>query len=110
MVDNDFDLPEAEWFDGEVTRWNTERKRQYLFELPVVAVLSKAFSAQFSDDFKSHPFRPSDLQLLLESEHYWYELSSNYLMAIEHSYKYYSGFEKIKFISENSNCWFQPNF
>ena len=42
MVDTDFDFSGDEWFDEEVTRWNTERKRQYLFEL--VAVLSKEFS------------------------------------------------------------------
>ena len=33
MVDTDFDFPGDEWFDDEVIRWNTERKRQYLFEL-----------------------------------------------------------------------------
>ena len=42
MVDSDFDLSGDEWFDEEVARWNTERKRQYLFEL--VEVLLKAFS------------------------------------------------------------------
>ena len=33
MVDTDFDFSGDEWFDEEVLRWNTERKRQYLFEL-----------------------------------------------------------------------------
>ena len=33
MVDTDFDFSGDEWFDDEVIRWNTERKRQYLFEL-----------------------------------------------------------------------------
>ena len=42
MVDSDFDLSGDEWLDEEVARWNTERKRQYLFEL--VEVLLKAFS------------------------------------------------------------------
>ena len=39
MVDSDFDLSGDEWFDEEVARWNTERKRQCLFEL--VEVLLK---------------------------------------------------------------------
>ena len=42
MVDSDFDLSGDEWFDEEVARWNTEQKRQYLFEL--VEVLLKAYS------------------------------------------------------------------
>ena len=33
MVDTDFDFSGDEWLDDEVIRWNTERKRQYLFEL-----------------------------------------------------------------------------
>ena len=45
MVDSDFDLSGDEWFDEEVARWNTERKRQYLFEL--VELLLKAFSFRF---------------------------------------------------------------
>ena len=31
--DIDFDFSGDEWFDDEVIRWNTESKRQYLFEL-----------------------------------------------------------------------------
>jgi len=38
MVDTDFDFSGDEWFDEEVVRWNTETKRQYLFELVEVCV------------------------------------------------------------------------
>ena len=38
MVDTDFDFRGDEWFDEEVVRWNTETKRQYLFELVEVCV------------------------------------------------------------------------
>ena len=37
MVDTDFDFRGDEWFE-EVVRWNTETKRQYLFELVEVCV------------------------------------------------------------------------
>ena len=40
MVDFDFDLSGDEWFDEEVLRWNTEQKRQYLFELVEVIIES----------------------------------------------------------------------
>ena len=33
MVYNDFDLPGDEWFDEEFARWNTGRKRQYMYVL-----------------------------------------------------------------------------
>ena len=33
MVNTDFDFSGDEWFDDEVITWNTERKRQYQFEL-----------------------------------------------------------------------------
>ena len=32
MVDSDFDLSD-DWFEEEVFRWNTEKKRQFLFDL-----------------------------------------------------------------------------
>ena len=38
MVDTDFDFSGDEWFDEEVIRWNTEKKRQYLFELVEVCL------------------------------------------------------------------------
>ena len=44
MLDSDFDLSGDEWFDEEVARWNTERKRQYLD------------STKFSDDSKPPKF------------------------------------------------------
>ena len=31
MVDSDFDLIGDDWFDEELSRWNTQTKRQYLF-------------------------------------------------------------------------------
>ena len=37
MVDTDFDFSDDEWFEEEVHRWNTEQKRQYLFELVEVS-------------------------------------------------------------------------
>ena len=32
MVDSDFDLSD-DWFEEEVFRWNTVKKRQFLFDL-----------------------------------------------------------------------------
>ena len=41
MIDTDFDFSGDEWFDEEVIRWNTERKRQYLYVLPRTSIWIK---------------------------------------------------------------------